>query len=86
MSHRNIFVDFYGPIVVVVYTLLTAMVIFFMALPMGVKVSCLVVSAAVYAVSMRGAAPDGPPMGTGADSEGIARPRPGLDPHSRATD
>ena len=77
MSHRNILVDFYGPTVVVVYTLLTAMVVFFMALPMGVKVSCLVVSAAVYALAMSQAKPRDPrdpPMGTRAEAEGIARP------------
>ena len=74
MSRRNIFVDFYGPIVIVVYTLLTAMVVFFMALPMSVKVSCLVVSAAVYALVMSPAEPHDAPMGTGAESEGIARP------------
>jgi hypothetical protein len=80
---RNFISKHYAAIVVASYSLLMAMVIFFMAIPLSVQLLLLVVSTAVFAVAMGPEQPDDPPMGTSEDLEGIERPRPASEPPSR---
>jgi len=78
MEEKHFFTEHYGTIVVTAYTLVIAMVIFFLAIPWKVQLLLLVVSVAVFILIMRTGAPNEPPLGTGATSEGIVRPRPKL--------
>jgi len=82
---KHVFTEHYGAIVVTAYTLLMAMVIFLMTIPMSVRILLLVISAATFALIMRPAKPPDPPMGTSSDLEGVRRPRPVLDSPNRHT-
>lgn len=85
MQDRHVFTGHYGAIVVTAYTLLMAMVIFFMAIPVSLRILLLVISAAAFALIMRPVKPQEPPMGIGSDLEGVSRPRPRLDSPHRHT-
>jgi hypothetical protein len=85
LQDKHVFTEHYGVIVVTAYTVLMAMVIFFMAIPVSVRIPLLVISAAAFALIMRPAKPPEPPMGTSTDLEGLSRPRPGLDSTNRHT-
>jgi hypothetical protein len=82
MKDGHIFAEHYGAIVVTSYTLLMAMVIFFMAMPLSAQITLLIISTVGFVVMMR-PTPQDQPMGAAVEVEGVARPRPGLDSHGR---
>jgi hypothetical protein len=83
MKERRFFTEHYGAIVVASYTLLMAMVIFVLAMPLSLKIALLVISVAVFGVTMRSAKPHEPPMGAAEEVVGVKRPPSGLDSRGR---
>lgn len=74
MVEGRFLAEHYTPIVITIYTLLLAVVIFFLAIPLKVQLVLLIVAVAAFLLILRPvAAPHEPPMGGHASSEGIAR-------------
>jgi membrane protein implicated in regulation of membrane protease activity len=70
MAEGRFLAEHYRPIVVLIYTLLMAVIIFFLAIPLKVQLILLVISVAVFIFVMRPVAVHEPPMG---GPEGVAR-------------
>jgi hypothetical protein len=81
MKEHDFFTDHYEFFIVASNTGLMAIVIFFMALSVAFQISLLVASALFLVLLLHSNRSGEPPCGAPIELEGIARPRPGSEPH-----
>lgn len=76
-ERRTVLTEHYEILLIVVYILLMAMVIFFLAIPKGLQIGLVVASALVLIWMLHQHWADEPPCGSNIGGEGIDRPRAG---------
>lgn len=81
MEEGRIVRDHYAAVVIVAYSLILAIVLFVLAIPMHVKIILLVIAIAGFAAIIRSARSRDVPMGSSPDVESMVRPRPGVHRH-----
>lgn len=86
MEEGRIIRDHYAAAVILAYSLILAIVLFVLAIPVGVKIVLLVIAVAGFGAIIRAAQSRDVPMGSSPDADSIVRPRPGVHSPSGHTD
>lgn len=76
-ERRTLFTERYQLILITLYTLLMAMVIFFLAIPRALQIGLLLASVLVLVWMLNHQFAEEPPCGTNIGAEAIDRPRAG---------